>query len=1080
MPELGLRIQKGFQVSLFADSDLANDIQAIAIDPHGEVVVTGPGYLKTLHDPEGKGRADRYTLLASPTAGGTGLCFDGSSLYLCSQGWLSRYDNPNQAGGMDRPPFNLFPLGAGEPGGHAIHKGPDGFIYFMGGKESGLNAKVITAPGSPVPGVEGGALARFAADGRGLQVLAQGLRHATDFDFDVAGEIFTVDSGSDHDLYLPWHMPSRLQQLAPGGHYGWRSNGPGLDWARPDYYADTGEALLAMGSSVPGGLLCYKHKQFPIRYRSGVFALDWAAGRLLFVELQPDGAGYQARAEVFLESIPPCGFTPSGMVVGTNGSIYVCSGGRKTRGVVIRIDYAGPPLIEPVLLATPSAELNLVLQAPQPLEAWSRAAWVPAAQELGAAPFLRVAIDETVDPLWRARAIEVATELFGGLSQAQADAAASSASPLVRARTAWSMGRAPGPNPSLVLFRLLSDPHPLVRRCALEAITEHLALMDSPELARLLQPNFGVPDKQVRQAAARLGSMLSEPTWQRLSADLARAEPGRQLTGLLAQIWRRPGSRHPELLTPLVKILAQTKEPLFQRDALRLIILALGDWNLQKPSLELYCGYEAAALPANQEAILNQVRILTHALFPSGNPQLDTEASRLLAMLRDNDARVARGLLGFITSNSPVQTDFHCLVCFSRLAAWPDDLTPRVADAFLNLDRKVGRQAYHPEQNWNRRLSELLQVLLAREPKLVALLLNHPRFANPEHLALVPQLGPQHQVAAAKAYLAAVGRDPKFPWSVALINLLSVLPDAEVRPLWRAQWNDVLLREALVARLAIRPEVSDAGLFWQGLSASQPEVTEACISALLAWPREQVGTNLLACFGLLRRLVDEPAQKALRAHLLKLISVQTGRKFNVEEPDPPARPSLAHAAGVRLAFQPVFDWLAQTYPAIGNALGAGNPNDPVKWLAFLKAVPWNEGDPVRGWQVFATRGCAACHTSASALGPNLAGVTARLSTNELWSAIVFPSHAITEAYRPVAFLLRDAQVVIGLPAFTSAEMAIVQTTPAATLRLMDTDIVERQPARVSFMPPGLLEGLSPADLADLYRALEMLPRNRDQ
>ena len=32
VPELGLRIQRGFRISLFADADLANDIQAMTLD----------------------------------------------------------------------------------------------------------------------------------------------------------------------------------------------------------------------------------------------------------------------------------------------------------------------------------------------------------------------------------------------------------------------------------------------------------------------------------------------------------------------------------------------------------------------------------------------------------------------------------------------------------------------------------------------------------------------------------------------------------------------------------------------------------------------------------------------------------------------------------------------------------------------------------------------------------------------------------------------------------------------------------------------------------------------------------------
>ena len=58
---LGVRVAPGFRVTLYADQDLANDIQAMTLDARGRVVVTGPGYIKTLLDTDGNGQADDKT-----------------------------------------------------------------------------------------------------------------------------------------------------------------------------------------------------------------------------------------------------------------------------------------------------------------------------------------------------------------------------------------------------------------------------------------------------------------------------------------------------------------------------------------------------------------------------------------------------------------------------------------------------------------------------------------------------------------------------------------------------------------------------------------------------------------------------------------------------------------------------------------------------------------------------------------------------------------------------------------------------------------------------------------------------------
>jgi putative heme-binding domain-containing protein len=785
------------------------------------------------------------------------------------------------------------------------------------------------------------------------------------------------------------------------------------------------------------------------------------------------------QAEVFLDCIPPAGFTPMGLAVGPNGALFVCSGGRKSRGMVLRIDYAGPPLLDPIVIPTANPELNLVLQAPQPMEAWSRAAWVPEARRLGPGPFVRAATEEVVDPRWRVRAIEILTEVFDGLPQAQADAAARSLSPWVRARVAWSLGCAPAPNPALVLFPLLGDPHPLVRRCALEAIAARLEGLDSPELAGRLAPNLGHPDKAVRLAAAHLASLLSEPSWSRLQAELAGADVGSRLNGLMAQMWRQPGPAHPEMLAPLADLLAQTGEPLFRRDALRLILLALGDWSLQNPPQELYSAYTAAALPTTQQATLNRLRVLTRAVLPSGNAEVDTEAARLLSFLQDADPRVARLLLALIKPGTPVQSDLHWLICFSRQPAWPAELAPRVAEVFLDLDRKRNEAPAHPSESWVPRLTELLHELRRREPKLALLLVNHPRFPEPGHLWLAGQLGQEHQVTAARRYLQVVRSDPQFPWSVPLLDLLAVLPPAEAWPALRSRCQDPVLRDDVLLRLASRPDAADAPLFWEGLSSGRREVAQACVSALIELPPERAGTNLLASFGLLRRLLDQPGETETRATLMAFIEAQTGQKFNVHEPDVPAKPTLTHAHAVRTTYQPVFAWLARKDPALSGRFKPDGGQDPSPWLASLKAAPWAQGDAVRGEQLTVERGCAACHLGGSAPGPNLAGLARRLSTEELFTAIIRPSLEVASPYRPLACLLRDGTTVTGLVLFDSVDEVILQTGPAITIRLPGEDILARQPARVSFMPEGLLEALPPEGLADLDAFLKSLePRAR--
>src|SRR5436189_5985559 len=75
---LGLRVPEGFEVTLFADDDLAHDIFSLTIDSLGRVVVSGPGYVRILVGRDGDARADAYVQSAEgPKPGSPGVCVGG-------------------------------------------------------------------------------------------------------------------------------------------------------------------------------------------------------------------------------------------------------------------------------------------------------------------------------------------------------------------------------------------------------------------------------------------------------------------------------------------------------------------------------------------------------------------------------------------------------------------------------------------------------------------------------------------------------------------------------------------------------------------------------------------------------------------------------------------------------------------------------------------------------------------------------------------------------------------------------------------------------------------------------------------
>src|SRR6185369_4194342 len=78
---------------------------------------------------------------------------------------------------------------------------------------------------------------------------------------------------------------------------------------------------------------------FPPRYRSALFVLDWAYGRILAVHLTPRGASYQASAETFLRGQP---LNVTDVEFGADGAMYFITGGRGTQSALYRVTYQGP------------------------------------------------------------------------------------------------------------------------------------------------------------------------------------------------------------------------------------------------------------------------------------------------------------------------------------------------------------------------------------------------------------------------------------------------------------------------------------------------------------------------------------------------------------------------------------------------------------------------------------------------------------------------------------------------------------------------------------------------------------------
>jgi putative membrane-bound dehydrogenase-like protein len=1069
--DLGLRVARGFRVTQYADASLANDIYAMTLNARGDVVVTSRGYIRTLLDTDGDGIADSSREFAGTGTGGMGLCFDGNDLMFVGDGFFSRYRDSNGDGTADGAPEQLLPLQFREHGGHAPRKGPDGWWYVIGGNDTGFDQRHTTIPASTIIKPEAGALIRVWPGPLQSEVIAHGLRNPYDFDFNWMGEIFAYDSDVERDYFLPWYTPTRVYHVAHGGHHGWRLTGYQRSWNRPDYYPDSVSMLADLGRGSPTGVTTYRHYQFPSFYRGGLFCADWTFGKIFYLPLEVNGTTYSGRPQVFLEPVGNHGFAPTDLAVSPDGSLYVSIGGRGTRGGVFRIEYAGAGGRADYARSWSNGlnRVEAVLAAPQPLEAWCRAFWVPEARRLGAMPFVEAMLNNRLPPGSRVRAVEIITELFNGLSPGNAQLGAAADSPFVRARVAWSLGRLSNRQFSSIISMLAVDSSPLVRRCALEAILDRADDLTPATVLGAARVNVGHPDRRIRHLAAAILSNLPLDPYLGFLRDVGKGSLQELLTASLAAAYRGP-MPHMGVVEEALDVFKATSDPDLRLQALRSIVLGLGDWNLTNASVEVYTGYENPRPAAGDwDPLIAKIATVVAPAFPSGDTLVDVEAARVLAMVKARQPELRQKVLAQVTGASSATSDLHYLIVFSRLgSAAQTNLTPRVANAVLALDRKLGGRQQRVKQTWTFRLTEVVEQLVQNDPGLADALLRHPQFVKPAHVTLVKPLGSGRYLAGARLFAMAAQRDPSFEWSSPLLDLLTALPLDEVRALFRKQWEaNLALRDDLVIKLAEKPADADRDKFLAGLSSPNSKVVHACVHAWMTLPKEPTGRAVLPVMRLLKRLLNEPEQGALRADAMELLNRDTDQTFAVTEP----ADDIDNLARV---YQHVFGWFREKYPKLAPYLDEDREQSAAHWNLILRSVIWNNGDAVRGAQIFQQRGCQTCHASATPLGPDLSGAAARFSPMDLLGAIVFPNRDVAPPYRTTVFETRGGQYT-GIVAFESADGVIVQTGATTTIRLGNDEILSRRPSNLSLMPGGLLEGLSTTQLADLYQYLKSLP-----
>ncbi|MBY0525536.1 MAG: c-type cytochrome [Gemmataceae bacterium] len=298
------------------------------------------------------------------------------------------------------------------------------------------------------------------------------------------------------------------------------------------------------------------------------------------------------------------------------------------------------------------------------------------------------------------------------------------------------------------------------------------------------------------------------------------------------------------------------------------------------------------------------------------------------------------------------------------------------------------------------------------------------------------------------AELLRVGGEAELPPDVRLTALAAVpISVGEVSPglfdFLRARLGSdqpVAVR-TLSAEVLSRTKLDNAQLLTltETLKAVGPMEMDRMLQAFAQSTDEKVGLALVAA------LKASPARSALPVGTL--------------------RPRLAK-------FGPTVQKEAEQLYALLDADSAAQKAKLEKMLMALK-----DGDIRRGQAVFngTKAACSSCHAIGylgGNVGPDLTRIGGIRTERDLLESIVFPSASFVQGYEPVVLTTKDGKIHNGLLKKNAPDEVLLVLGANQEVRIARGDIDEIQPSKVSVMPAGLDQQLSPQDLADLIAFLK--------
>ena len=1032
----GIKAPPGFEVTLFAAPPQISYPVCLAADPDGTVYVgidengsldkkPGRGKIVRCKDTNGDGQADEFIEFAkidSPRGIVVSQGFEAksTSLFVLHPPHLSVYHDDNGDGVSDRSTILVKNIGfdlnfrGADHTSNGIQVGIDGWIYVAVGDYGFI--KATGSDGRDVQ-MKGGGITRVRPDGTELELVSRGQRNIYDVAVSPLMDLFTRDNTNDGG---GWNV--RLSHVPHGAQMGY----PSLFLNFSDEIV---QPLADYGGGSPCGSLFIDEPTLPGELGHSLYTCDWGRSIVYRHPLTPNGAGFTAEQEPFIE-LP----RPTDMEIDGAGNLYISSwkdGGfnfsNPNVGFVVKVK---PPRTAE---AVQSSVTTSAIAASRDSELLRQIASFSHTVRLNAQ---REIVRRRDQP-----------ELASGLEQL----AVSTASPSVRVAAIFTLKQVRGEKSHDALLALATESK--VREHVLRAVADRETQLANTPVEPFVEA-LNDPNPRVRLQAARgLGRFrlvlsTGSPRWRDVTSklvpltvdpdplvahiaidSLVRLNAGDACLAALdsKELDERAGAcrvlqhlHDPAVVTGLLEwlkrpVTAKPSGPAGEANSeatTRLLVLKTlcrlhdreadytGDWwgtrpDTSGPYYKSVTWSESARIAAAlQRELTNGDAGILKALLPQlrrHKLELPGTQERIVKLAGEDREFFATAVDLVSTGSAKLSTDAaHLLEVAATIN--PTETALR-AKALRGLQRRVDQ-------------SPLFEIVF-------------------RSFAAVSEMDQQGEVAAAWDEFV---REPKLAKLVASLTT-------------QTKSNEAPTRELAYAALAFVAESPQA----------PKDARDAAMRVVeRAWLNPELATSLLRAIG--RSRVES-----------QILQIQQQLKS-----DQPEIKAAAQYAVVRLE------------------LDKEPPIDPKKpliaSLAYEDVVKQTEplpGDAKYGQRLFSRQGCVACHAVSQTepiKGPLLLDIAKRYKRHELIESIVKPNAKIAQGFETQFFVTSDGKVHDGFVVRESGNEIELRNVAGISTVLKKDDIEERGKREISIMPQGMVDKLNTEQLAALLAYLESLKK----